>query len=107
MLIDNLLTFPYAKLQYYVGDMELHVKIDAAYLVLPNAHCQVAGNFYLSAYPSANKTYPQQYNAPILTEYHTLKIVVSSTAEAKCGGIFHNCVVAISIRNALEGMGYP
>ena len=28
-------------------------------------------------------------------------------AEAECGGIFHNCVVAIGIQNALKGMGHP
>ena len=31
---------------------------------------------------------------------------MSSAVEAECGGIFHNCVVAISIRNDLEGMGH-
>ena len=61
--------------------MKLHVEIDAAYLVLPNAKSRVAGHFYLSTYPTHNKTYPGQYNAPILTECHTLRNVVSSTAE--------------------------
>ena len=31
---------------------------------------------------------------------------MSSTAKAEYGGIFHNCVVAIAIRNTLEGMGH-
>ena len=67
----------------------------------------MAGHFYLSAHPTPHKAYPNRYNAPILTECHTLKNIVSSAAEAECGGIFHNCVVAIGIRNALEGMGHP
>ena len=87
--------------------MKLQVETDATYLVLPNACSRVAGCFYLSAYPSVNKTYPHQYNAPILNEYHTFKNVVSSVAEAQCGGIFHNCVVAIGIWNTLEGIGHP
>ena len=105
MPMDYLSTYPNTKLQFYAGDMKLHVEIDAAYLVLPNARSRVAGHFYLSAFSTHNKAYPGQYNAPILTECHTLKNVISSAAEAEYGGIFHNCVVAIGIYNALEGMG--
>ena len=107
MLMDYLATYPNAKLRFYAGDMKLHVETDAAYLVLPNVRSRVAGHFYLSAFPTPNKKYPGNSNAPILTECYTLKNVVSSAAEAECGGIFHNCVVAIGIRNALEGMGHP
>ena len=97
ILLNYLSTFLNTRLRYYAGDMKLQVETDATYLVLPNACSRVAGCFYLSAYPSVNKTYPHQYNAPILNEYHTFKNVVSSVAEAQCGGIFHNCVVAIGI----------
>ena len=107
MLMDYLATFPNAKLRFYAGDMKLHIETDAAYLVLPNARSRVAGHFYLTAFPTPHKAYAGTFNAPILTECHTLKNVVSSAAEAECGGIFHNCVVAIGIRNALEGMGHP
>ena len=107
MLMDYLAMYPNAKLRFYAGDMKLHVKTEAAYLVLPNTRSRVAGHFYLSAFPTPNKVYPHHHNAPILTECHTLKNVVSSAAEAEYGGIFHNCQVAIGIRNALEGMGHP
>ena len=33
--------------------------------------------------------------------------MVSSAAEAECGGLFHNCSRAIGIRTALEGIGHP
>ena len=50
---------------------------------------------------------PKGYNAPIHDECSTLKNVVSSVAEAECGGIFQNCVTAIGIRKTLIGMGHP
>ena len=107
MLMDYLNTYPNAKLRYYAGDMILKVDSDAAYLVLPNAKSRVAGHFYLEATPHAQKAYPGKKNAPILTECHTLKNVVSSAAEAECGGVFHNCIVAIGIRNTLQEMNHP
>ena len=107
ILMDYLFTYLNAKLQYYRGNMKLQVESDAAYLVLPNAKSRVAGHLYLLAFHTPNKTYPQKYNAPIHTECNTLKNIVSSAAEVECGGIFHNCIVAIRIRNALEGMSHP
>ena len=105
--MDYLNTYPNAKLRYYAGTMTLQVDSDAAYLVLPNARSRVAGHFYLEALPKPTKTYPSNHNAPILTECSTLRNVVSSAAEAECGGIFHNCVVAIGIRNMLNEMCHP
>ena len=106
MLMDFLATYPNAKLRYYAGDLKPQVEIDAAYRVLSNARSRVTGDFYLTTYPTPNKSYPGHYNAPILTQWHTLKNVVSSAADAQCGGIFHNCMIAIGIQNALEGMGH-
>ena len=87
--------------------MQLKVASDAAYLVLPNARSRVAGHFFLEATPIPNKAYPGTNNAPLLTECYSLKNVVSSAAEAECGGIFHNCTIAIGIRNTLQEMGHP
>ena len=87
--------------------MNLKVDSDAAYLVLPNAKSRVAGHFYLEAVPTPHKAYPGTKNAPILTECHTLRNVVSSAAEAECGGVFHNCIVALGLRNTLNEMGHP
>ena len=52
---------------------------------------RVAKYFYLHLPPNANKCYRKGYNAPIHVECSTLKNVVSSAAEAECGGIFQNC----------------
>ena len=107
MLMDYMATYPAATLRFYAGTMQLNVESDAAYLVLPNARSRVAGYFYLHAPKTQGKAYQKTYNAPILVECATLRNVVSSAAEAECGGIFHNCNQAIAIRQALIGMGHP
>ena len=40
-------------------------------------------------------------------ECTTIKNIISSVAEAECSGLFHNCTTAISLRQALEGIGHP
>ena len=105
--MDYLNTYPNAKLRYYTGHMNQKVDSDAAYLVLPNAKSCVAGHFYLEATTQTQNSYPGKNKAPILTECYTVKNVVSSAAEAECGGIFHNCVVAIGLCNTLQEMGHP
>ena len=107
MLLDYLATYLNVKLCFYAGNMQLHIESDAAYLVLPGAKSRVAGYFYLHSPPNANKCYRKGYNAPIHVQCSTLKNVVSSAAEAECGGIFQNCVTTIGIRNTLIGMGHP
>ena len=106
MFMDFLATHPSAKIRYYTGTMQLHVESDAAYLVLPGARSRIAGYFYLKANPHPTKVYSSHYNGPIHVECSTIKNVVSSAAEAACGGLFMNCGTAIGIRNALNGMGH-
>ena len=87
--------------------MQLHVELDTAYLVLLNVCRRTEGYFYSHLPQIQGKVYPKTYNALILVECATLRNVVSSTAEAECGGIFRNCGQAIAIRHALNGMGHP
>ena len=87
MLLDYLVTYPNAKLRFYDGNMQLHTESDAAYLVLPGTKSRVAGYFYLHSPPNTNKCYRKGNNAPIHVECSSLKNVVSSAAEAECGGI--------------------
>lgn len=78
-----------AKIRYYASDMILHLDSDAAYLVLPNALCRIAGHFYLSSTPPDPPALPQpQQNGPTLTECRSLKHVVASTVKAETGGLF-------------------
>ena len=66
----------------------------------------MTGHFSFEAFQQPNKAYPNKNNAPILTECRILKNDVSFGAEAQCGGIFHNCTVAIGLRNTLNEMGH-
>ena len=68
--------------------MVLSIDSDAAYLVLPKAKSRIAGYYHLSDHLS--KTNQSKLNGAILVEYKVLKYVVSSSAEAKTAGIFHN-----------------
>ena len=54
MLLDYLATYPNAELNFYAGNMQLHIESDAAYLVLPGAKSRVAGYFYLHSPLNAN-----------------------------------------------------
>ena len=61
--------------------------------------------FLVSSDPT--KVYSKNYNGPVHVECSTIKNVVSSAAEAECGGLFLTCSTAIGIRNVLNGMGHP
>lgn len=88
--------------------MILHVDTDAAYLVLPKARSVIGGHYYLSEYPAPPPNQPNPSpNGAILTECKTLRSVVSSAAEAECGGLYHNAQNAIPIREALIALGHP
>ena len=93
--MDYLLTYPDAFIRYHVRDMILHVDSNAAYLVAPKARSQIAGYFHLSDHP--NKTKQPKLNRAVLVECKTLKHVISSSAEAEVGGIYHNTGMAIPI----------
>ena len=107
MLMDYMYTHPNATIRFYKSDMQLHVDTDAAYLVAPKAKSRAAGYFYLSAKTSSPiPTIPIPLNAPIHVECTLLKHVVSSAAEAETGALFHNCQIAIGLRNMLEALGH-
>jgi hypothetical protein len=88
--------------------MLLHVDMDAAYLVLPKAKGQFAGHYTLTDQPPAAPTRPNPTpNGPIHTECRTLRSVVSSAAEAECGGLYHNSQNAVPIQDTLITIGHP
>jgi hypothetical protein len=86
--------------------MVLNVDTDAAYLVLPQARSHIAGHYFLSDNPPAPPTMPKP-NGPIHTECRRLRGVVSSAAEAECGGLYHNSQNVIPIRDSLIAIGHP
>jgi hypothetical protein len=88
--------------------MTLHVDTDAAYLVLPKAKSRIAGHYFLSDRPPPAPTKPDPHpKVPIHTECKTLPNVVSSAAEAECGGLYLNSQTAVPIRDALISIGHP
>ena len=107
MLLDYCATHPNGKIRYKASDMILHVDTDAAYLVLPNARSRIAGYFYLANNPTVLTPSKIPLNGAIHVECRTLKHVVASAAEAETGGIFHNCQMALPIRQMLIDLGHP
>ena len=75
---------------------------DAVYLVLPESLSRIAGYYYFTNhmldYYKGNPT----PNGPILTEFKTLKTVVSYSAEAETCGTFENAQNVIPLRHIIE-----
>ena len=87
--------------------MQLYIDSDAAYLVVPKAKSRISGYFYLSdKFKQSRENLIPKINAPIHIECHVLKHVVSSAAESGISAIFHNCIIAISLRIMLEALGH-
>ena len=107
MLLDYCATNPNGKICFHASDMILHVDTDAAYLVLPQARSRIAGYFYLSNLPSQIEKPHAKFNGAIHVECRTLKHVAASAAEAETGGLFHNCKIALPIRQMLTDLGHP
>ena len=75
--------------------MVSHVDSDTAYLVLPGAKNRIAGVYYLSALPF--KSPSPLLNGRILVEYHTLRHVVLSAAEAEVAVTCQRCLEAMPV----------
>ena len=101
-LLDYAATYPNAILRFHASDMILHTDTDAAYLVLPRARSRYAGFYYLSDKMSDYATGTPMPNGAILVECRSLRNVVSSAAEAECGGTFENAQHAIPIAHILN-----
>ena len=87
--------------------MHLAADSDAAYLVAAGAKSRYAGRFYLKSHPNRKNYNGAPHNAAIHTECRLLQNIVCSAAEAKCGGIFHNSQMDLSICRTLEAIGHP
>ena len=80
--------------------MILSVDSDAAYLVLLQAKSRIAGYFQLNDNPQ--RVEHLEVNGVILVECKALRHIVSSAAEAKTAGVFHNAQVSILIWYILQ-----
>ena len=80
-------------IRYQASAMILHIDSDASYLIAPEAKSRITGYFKVNNKPSNTIN-----NAPILVECHTLKHVVTSSAECETAGVFQNAKTAIPIQ---------
>eukprot|EP00957_Ditylum_brightwellii_P177021 13485535-Ditylum_brightwellii.AAC.1 len=107
MLIDYLAMYPNAALQFFTGNMQLHVDSNAAYLVLNGAKNCIIRYFYCAANPHVLNYNQTPHSTPILIECRTLKHVVCSAAEAECGVLFHSSQTAMVLCNVPKVIGHP
>jgi hypothetical protein len=73
---------PEAEIIYRRSDMILTIDSDAAYLVAAKARSRAAGYFYLGTKDN------QLFNGPIYILTKLILAVMSSAAEAECGGLY-------------------
>eukprot|EP00957_Ditylum_brightwellii_P029779 2252415-Ditylum_brightwellii.AAC.1 len=106
MLLNYKHTYPNAKLRFYAGNMQLSVDPDTAYLVLPGTKSCFVSYFHLESLPNALNYNVVPNNAPIHTKCQTIKLVVSSTSESECGGLFYNRHTVINIYCILKEIGH-
>ena len=93
-------THPNATIQYNKSEMILRVHSDTSYLTEPKARSRAGGFFYMG-----NRN-DNSINGPILNPTGTIRVVVSSAAEAETGGLFTNMKEATILRTTLQEMGY-
>ena len=87
---------------YHGSDMILMKDKDSDYLVLLEARTLIAGYYYFINRMLNYYKVVSTLNIPILTEYNTLKTVLSSSVEAETGGTFENATNVIPLRHILE-----
>jgi hypothetical protein len=92
---------PEAEIVYRQSDMILTIDSDAAYLVAAKARSRAAGYFYLG-----NKD-NQLFNGPIYIYTKLILAVMSSAAEAECGGLYLNAKESVPMRNTSIELGHP
>jgi hypothetical protein len=98
---------------YSASDMISHVSSDAPYLTAPKARSRAAGYHYLSSRPIGPEQPPlptdpdPPNNGAIHSPCHIMREVLSSAAEAKLAGVFHNGKEACPFCTCLTELGHP
>ena len=95
-------THPNATIRYHASNMILMKDPYAAYLVLPESRIRIAGYYYLTNRMLNSYKGTHTPNCPILTEWKTLKTVVTSSYEAETGGTFENAQNVIPLWHIIE-----
>ena len=100
--LDYCASHPDGSICYHTSDMILKLHSDSSYLNAVSAHSRQGGHLYLG-----NKSDPNILNGAVLNLAATMKMVLSSTAEAEFGALFHNTEEATPLHTTLEELGHP
>jgi hypothetical protein len=109
-------TYPDAKITFFPSTMQLVVHSDASYNSERNARSRAGGIFFLPRLPTSpyrTSAIPHPTKQPLLlnglidASTTIIRTVVASACEAEYAALFHNCQQALSLRLALDFLGYP
>ena len=101
-LLDYCASQPDGSIRYHASDMILKLHSDSSYLNAVSARSHQGSHLYLG-----NKSEPDILNGMVLNLATIMKMVLSSTAEAKFGALSHNTKEATPLRNTLDELGHP
>ena len=100
--LDYCASNPDGSIRYHASGMVLKLHSNSSYLNAIRGCSQQGGHFYLG-----NKTDPDILNGTILNLTAIMKMVLSSTAEAEFGALFHNTKEATPLCTTLKELGHP
>ena len=100
--LDYCASHPASTIRYHASDMVLKLHSNSSYLNAVGARSRQGRHFFLG-----NKSDPDILNGAILHLAAIMKMVLSSTAEAEFGALFHNTKEATPLRTTLKELGHP
>ena len=89
-------------MRYHASNMILKFHSDSSYLNAVGARCRQGSHLYLG-----NKSEPYIINDAVLNLAAIMKMVLSSTAEAEFGALFHNTREVTPLRTTLAELRHP
>ena len=101
-LLDYCASHPDGSIHYHANDMILKLHSDSSYLNAVGARSHQGSHLYLG-----NKSEPDILNGMVLNLAAIMKIVLSSTAEAEFGALFHKTKEANPFRTTFDELGHP
>jgi hypothetical protein len=102
---DYMWTHPDGIIRYRASDMILNVHSNALYLSAPHAPSRASGYFFLGSLPIDGDLI--KLNGAIHITCTIIKLIATSTAEAKLGAIFLNAQQAKVLCLTLTELGHP
>ena len=100
--LDYCASHPGGSIHYHASDMILKLHSDSFYLNAVGARSCQGGHLYLG-----NKFKPDILNGAVLNLAAIIKMVLSSTAKAEFGALFHNTKESTPLCTTLEELGLP